>query len=359
MELDLISLKGNAVSSSSYGGVYGFSMSLGSPSGFGSVRHVYFHSHFKVVLLEYLHCCQPPTCPLNLCQCFCSLVLPCTARQSLLGRGLCGPFLGSPRPCPLHCRDLCGLPSALWTLPLCHGACLHLSWPPRPSLWVTGLLCICLSSPGPLSASWGLYALVSDHQTQPLCHGACVLVVLACQPTLYVVGAGGGEGRAGVFFFHLPVLTLCTLRFVCTAEVCMPWLSWAHPLCHEGCVCWSGLYAVRLLAPRALQSAAGASVGFSQFPKPAVSSGPQSMSSLQAEKCSFLCFLPSKSLLCLVFQDSTAPLWTQLWGSFPVHGNSSGFRTPSFPRVTSSCPEVLHLLPFYGYILSPASFQGA
>ena len=113
MELDLISLKGNAVSSSSYGGVYGFSMSLGSPSGFGSVRHVYFHSHFKVVLLEYLHCCQPPTCPLNLCQCFCSLVLPCTARQSLLGRGLCGPFLGSPRPCPLHCRDLCGLPSAL------------------------------------------------------------------------------------------------------------------------------------------------------------------------------------------------------------------------------------------------------
>ena len=34
-----ISLKGNAVSSRKFGGVYAFSMSLGSPSGFGSIRH--------------------------------------------------------------------------------------------------------------------------------------------------------------------------------------------------------------------------------------------------------------------------------------------------------------------------------
>ena len=37
MELDLISLKGSTVSSSGFWGVYGFSMSLGSPPGFGSV----------------------------------------------------------------------------------------------------------------------------------------------------------------------------------------------------------------------------------------------------------------------------------------------------------------------------------
>ena len=104
MELDLVSLKGSAVFNSKFWGVYRFSMSLGSPSGFGSVRHIYFHSHFKVVLLEYLHCCQSPTCPWNLSQCFCSLVLPCTARQSLLGRGLCGSFCDT--------GDLCGFPSA-------------------------------------------------------------------------------------------------------------------------------------------------------------------------------------------------------------------------------------------------------
>lgn len=36
--------------------------------------------------------------------------------------------------------------------------------------------------------------------------------------------------------------------------------------------------------------------------------GPQSMSCSRAEKCSFPCLLPSKSLLCLVFQDGTVPL---------------------------------------------------
>ena len=38
MELDLISLKGIAVFSSRFWGVHGFSISLGSPSGFGSVQ---------------------------------------------------------------------------------------------------------------------------------------------------------------------------------------------------------------------------------------------------------------------------------------------------------------------------------
>ena len=63
MEVDLISLKGSAVFSSRFWGVYGFSMSLGSPSGFGSVRHVYFHTNVEVTLSAYLHWPLPPTCP--------------------------------------------------------------------------------------------------------------------------------------------------------------------------------------------------------------------------------------------------------------------------------------------------------
>ena len=51
IKLGLLSLKGSAVvSSSTFWGVYGFSMSLGSPSGFGIFRHVYFCSHVKVAL---------------------------------------------------------------------------------------------------------------------------------------------------------------------------------------------------------------------------------------------------------------------------------------------------------------------
>ena len=100
MELDLICLKGSGMSSSRSWGVCGFGVSLGSPSGFGNVRHVYFFSHFKVDLSAYLHCHQPPTCPWNHCWCFCSPVPPYIEGQSMLGRGLCGSFLvpsASPR----------------------------------------------------------------------------------------------------------------------------------------------------------------------------------------------------------------------------------------------------------------------
>ena len=49
-------LKGTAVSSSRFFSVCVFSMSLGCPSGFGSVRHIYFYSRFKVALSAYLNC---------------------------------------------------------------------------------------------------------------------------------------------------------------------------------------------------------------------------------------------------------------------------------------------------------------
>ena len=50
MELDLITLKGSAESSSSFWSVYGFSMPFGSCSSFHGVRRTYFHSCFKVTL---------------------------------------------------------------------------------------------------------------------------------------------------------------------------------------------------------------------------------------------------------------------------------------------------------------------
>ena len=69
-----------------------------------SVRCIYFHSCFKVVLSVYLQCRQPHTCPCDHCSCFCSPVLPCAAGQNLLGRCLCGSFclavtcVGFPQP---------------------------------------------------------------------------------------------------------------------------------------------------------------------------------------------------------------------------------------------------------------------
>ena len=202
-------------------------MFLGSPFGFYSFGHLYFHRHLKVALSAYLHCCQPPTCPWNHCWCFCSLVPPCTADWSLTGRGLCGCFLGS-----------LIMPAALWRL-----------------------VCSSFSSPGLPSAPPGLCALE---------------------------------------------------RFVCFASLS----TQACPLC------------------------CGVSMGFSQSSEPADWSGLHSVSCLRAENCGFLCFLPSKSLLCPVFWDSAASPSACLQGSFYGHGNSSCFRTLSLPWGRSSHPEV-------------------
>ena len=79
MDLDLISLKGRAVSSSRSWGVYGFSMPMSSPSGFGRVRKVHFCSHFRVALSAYLQYCQAPYLSLgsSLVLLFCCPALHC------------------------------------------------------------------------------------------------------------------------------------------------------------------------------------------------------------------------------------------------------------------------------------------
>ena len=61
---------------------------------------------------------------------------------------------------------------------------------------------------------------------------------------------------------------------------------------------------------------------FSKFPEPAVWLEPRSVSCLWAEKCNIFCILPSRSLLCPAFWDPSAPPWSHLCGSFPIHRNS-------------------------------------
>lgn len=96
---------------------------------------------------------------------------------------------------------------------------------PEPSLCAVGLLFTCLSSPGPPSASWDLYCPCFVSPACTLCCRACVI------------------------FLWLPRPTLCAMRFVCTAEVCMPpsLSTQAHCLHRKSCVNWQGLYARLLL----------------------------------------------------------------------------------------------------------------
>ena len=167
MELDLISLKGTTVSNSRFWGVCGFSMSLNSPPGIGSVRHIYFCSHVKVTVSVYLHCHHSPACPWNLCLCSCPLVLPCTASQRLLSRDLCGCFLSS-----------LALPSASWrpvwaslspsACLLCGRACVQLLGLTGPALYIVWLV-----------------ALVSAPQARPLCYRACSHVSVLCTCPLH------------------------------------------------------------------------------------------------------------------------------------------------------------------------------
>ena len=177
MKLSFVSLKGSAVSSSTFWGVYGFSMSLGNPSDFGIFRHVYFCSHVKVALLAYLHCHQPPTCPWNLWQCFCFWIPPCTAGGRLLGRGLCGSSLNS-RTLPSASQTCVGFPQPhelarcvagrlhLFRFgsparSLCHRASTHGFQLSPPTLCIAGLVCTCLASAGSPSMSRGFCALLS------------------------------------------------------------------------------------------------------------------------------------------------------------------------------------------------------
>ena len=150
MELDLISLKSSSVSNSRFSGVYGFSMSLGSPSGFGSVRHVNLCGHFKVALSAYLHSCQPPTCLWDHYRCFCS-ALHCWLKPARQGLGWIFSQLPNCALCVgeacVHLFRLTGLPFLSW------GQCVPLSTPLVGPLHRKGCVCWRGLYASPLSVS--------------------------------------------------------------------------------------------------------------------------------------------------------------------------------------------------------------
>lgn len=191
IELDLVSLKDSAVSSRRFWGVlvFGFSMSLGSPSGFGSVRHIYFHSCIKMALSA----ASPYLSLESLSVLFPGPALHCRP-ENLLGRGLLWIFFSAPWPCRLHHGDLCGLlspshppphplssPSMLW------GLYVSLCWLPRPVFYVAGLVRTCVGSPA-----------------CSLCPEACVSFLWLPAPTLFATGLLWASLSSPVSHFLLP-----------------------------------------------------------------------------------------------------------------------------------------------------------
>ena len=108
-------------------------------------------------------------------------------------------------------QGLCALVSVPEACPLCHGACLHLFWLPRPAFCFTGLVCICFSCLGwPLhrAASVDLFWL----SVPALCFAGFLCTCFISPPALFVTGLICSSFS-------------CFIRVVCSAQVCMPSLS--------------------------------------------------------------------------------------------------------------------------------------
>ena len=215
-ELYLSCPKGSGESSSRFWRVCGFCVSLGSPSGPGSVRNACFLSRFKMALSVHLHCHQPPTCPWNHCLSICSPVPPCTEGQSVLVRSCVDLFL-APQPCLLRHGDLCGLPSALWAHRLRRGAGAHLPRLPEPALCVKGLVGSFSGSPAPLYPvvcvpRRGLYA-------------APLLAPLGCPPSYRASTASFCSPSPLSGQSHRPWLWSAALSVFCPLSPCSALLS--------------------------------------------------------------------------------------------------------------------------------------
>lgn len=143
----------------------GFVVSMGSVclwvcSGFGDVRHVYFHSLFKVALLAYFHCFQLLT--IWITKVFLLPFPPCTVGQHLLSRASVDLFLGSPN---LLCvAETCGCFLNTLSCPLHNSSCVHLSWLIGPPLCCRA--CVFFQLP----------------QAHPLCHKSFVLERFVWRP---------------------------------------------------------------------------------------------------------------------------------------------------------------------------------
>ena len=138
-----------------------------------------------------------------------------------------------------------------------------------------------LSSPTILQ---GLCALVSTRWAHLLCHRACVYLSQFPGPALHC-------HRACVnLSLHLQWPAHCLLDLECSSLSDL-----GLPSAPQGsCALESFEYHASLTpTPPQARPLHGASVVFSWFPEPAVWSEPQSESCRRAEKCNFLCFLPS------------------------------------------------------------------
>ena len=140
------------------------------------------------------------------------------------------------------------------------------------------------------SASWGQCGLVSAPRAGSL-HRGVMCTSFVSLPALFVAGGY-------LFFFGL-----CG-RAACTAQVGKP------PLCGHPRLPFAPAVFVRRLPGPALSAARVVCARWVCLQR---HSRFLSLFGVTVrEKYSFLCSLPSKSLLCLIFQDFAAPLWARL-----------------------------------------------
>ena len=99
---------------------------------------------------------------------------------------------------------------------------------------------------------------------------------------------------------------LCVLVLAPLARLLCQW-SCMHLCRLTSLLSMSRGFCVLLLAPWAHPLCCRAPVGLSQFSKLAILLLPQSVSFLWAEKCSYLCFLPSKSCLAWLSEIPQVP----------------------------------------------------
>ena len=224
--------------------------------------------------------------------------------------------------------------------------------PPEPILRVTGLVCPWLRSRG-LASVAGVCALVVAPPAA-LCAagllGICFLSLPAlCRRGLFVLSAAPRGLCALPKSECLPIGTQpCPLR---------PHWDSRPALCAASVAHWAALCAARALRagwvclPRRppLSVPARARCLFGGH-------SPSAVHGLRSAASSVYC--PPSPFFAWFSATSKLLFGPRLWESFPVHGNSC-CRAPSLPSGTSSCPEVLQVLPFNVSLLSPTSFLGA
>ena len=120
---------------------------------------------------------------------------------------------------------------------------------------------------------------------------------------------------------------LCVLVLAPLARLLCQW-SCMHLCRLTSLLSMSRGFCVLLLAPWAHPLCCRAPVGLSQFSKLAILLLPQSVSFLWAEKCSYLCFLPSKSCLAWLSEIPQVPFGPPCEGASQCIGTLPASQLP-------------------------------